>query len=266
VVTTVGGGPTLVVDLGGTRVKAAVVDDGGSVGPPVVEPTPYPLDPGTLVGLVDGLAASLGRPAPVTLGFPGFVRGGRVITAPHFVTERGPGSPVRDDLVAAWDGAPLAGELEAALGCPALVANDAALHGAAVVEGRGLELVVTLGTGVGVALFSDGWLCPHLELAHHPLAGDETYNEHLGDAARRAVGDHAWGERVRAALVVLERLLRHDHLWLGGGNAERAGVADSERVTRIDPLAALAGGARLWSLPGVVGVAGPGADRRRSPC
>ena len=54
-------------------------------------------------------------------------------------------------------------------------------------EGAGLELVITLGTGLGSALFHEGHLAPHLELAHHPFRDGETYNEQVGERARKTM-------------------------------------------------------------------------------
>src|SRR5579884_45729 len=162
---------TLAVDIGGTGIKASVLGpDGTALADRVRVPTTYPMGPAKLVEVVGGLTGRLPAFERVSAGFPGVVRKGLVLTAPHFVTEKGPGSRVSADLQKQWQGFDLAGPLAARLSAPTRVANDADLQGAAVVTGRGLEMVVTLGTGVGTALFMDGRLAPHLELAHHPLA------------------------------------------------------------------------------------------------
>ncbi|MGH9046302.1 MAG: ROK family protein, partial [Acidimicrobiales bacterium] len=155
---------TLAIDIGGTGLKASVLDGAGAmVADRVRVPTKYPLPPDGDGGLVATLT-KLVQPLPgsdrVSAGFPGMVRGGHVLSAPHFVTESGPGSKVDADLAKAWDRFDLAGALSAALGKPTKVANDADVQGAAVVQGKGLELVVTLGTGFGTALFMDGGLLP----------------------------------------------------------------------------------------------------------
>ena len=61
--------------------------------------------------------------------------------------------------------------------------NDADVQGFGAISGKGVELVVTLGTGFGSALFLDGKLVPNLEVAHHPFHRGKTYEEHLGSAA-----------------------------------------------------------------------------------
>jgi polyphosphate glucokinase len=182
----------------------------------------------------------------VSVGFPGVVRRGRVLTAPHFVTKSGPGSAVVKELVAKWRGFDLASELSASLGLPVRVANDADLQGWAVVSGKGLEMVVTLGTGVGTALFFDGKLAPHLELAHHPFRKGETYNEQLGDAVLQKIGTGKWRKRVLEAIANFQSLVNYDHLYLGGGNARHmAGHIDAS-VTIVDNVAGIIGGIKLW--------------------
>ncbi len=60
--------------------------------------------------------------------------------------------------------------------------NDAEVQGLGIIVGQGLEVVLTLGTGLGSAMFSNGGPTPHLELAHHPIRKDETYNDYVGNA------------------------------------------------------------------------------------
>jgi polyphosphate glucokinase len=114
------------------------------------------------------------------------------------------------------------------------------------VTGDGLELVVTLGTGVGTGLFYRGRLCPHLELAQHPFKANKTYNEYLGEAAREKVGNHKWNGRVRLMIETLHTLVDPDHLYLGGGNAVRVKGDLPAGVSLIDNAAGILGGVRLW--------------------
>ncbi|MGH9074691.1 MAG: ROK family protein, partial [Acidimicrobiales bacterium] len=169
-----------------------------------------------------------------------------VITAPHFVTKHGPGTKADKSLVRAWTGFDLARALSQALGKPTRVANDADLQGAAVISGKGLELVVTLGTGVGTGLFWQGHIAPHLEIAQHPLAKGETYNERLGEAARKEAGNKRWRKRVLSALDTLHTLINYDHLYIGGGNSERLRGHVGEGVTIVDNDAGILGGIKLW--------------------
>ncbi|MHB8594108.1 MAG: ROK family protein [Acidimicrobiales bacterium] len=238
---------TLAIDIGGTGLKASVLDAAGAmVADRVLVKTTYPAPPATLVERLAALAAPLPAFDRVSAGFPGMVRGGRVLSAPHFVTVGGPGTDVDDALVEQWASFDLAGALAARLGKPTRVANDADLQGAAVVSGSGLELVVTLGTGVGTAFFYDGELLPHLELAHHPLHKGETYNEQLGERARKAIGNARWNKRVGRALSILRALSFFDHCYIGGGNAKRIDADLAPDVTTVDNSAGILGGIKLW--------------------
>jgi polyphosphate glucokinase len=180
------------------------------------------------------------------------VRNGLILSAPHFVTKNGPGTAIDEKLVAAWSKFDLATALSNALGKPTKVANDADIQGAAVVKGQGLEVVITLGTGFGSALFMDGHLMPHLELAHQPFRKDETYNDQLGELARKNKGDEAWNKRVREAMANVDELFFFDHLYIGGGNARRINRdelgAILERITIVDNTAGILGGIKLWEV------------------
>lgn len=238
---------TLAIDVGGTGLKASVLDaDGKLIADRVRVPTPYPCPPEHLVEQLASLVAPLPAYERVSVGFPGVVRKGRVLTAPHFVTAAGPGTEVVSKLVAAWSGFDLEGALTARLGRPVRTANDADLQGLDVVAGDGLEFVVTLGTGVGTALFLDGVLAPHLELAHHPFRKGETYNEQLGDAALKRIGTKKWRRRVDRAIVNFSVLLNYDRLYVGGGNSRLLVGHLDPAITIVDNLAGILGGIKLW--------------------
>jgi polyphosphate glucokinase len=239
---------TLAVDIGGTGLKASVLDaDGAMVADRVKVPTTYPMPPDKLVSMVTKLVAPLPAAERGTVGFPGMVRDGHVLSAPHFSTRGGPGSPVDDDLKRLWWRFDLATALTGAFGLPIKVANDADIQGAAVIGGHGLELVITLGTGFGTGLFYDGKLMPHLEIAHQPFRKGETYNDQLGEAARKEVGEERWSKRVYRAIVNLRAMTYFDHLYIGGGNSrrlKREGLDDD--VTIVDNAAGILGGIKLW--------------------
>jgi polyphosphate glucokinase len=245
---------TLAIDIGGTGLKASVLDAAGTmVADRVRVPTTYPLAPDGNGGLVErlaGLVEKLPEADRVSAGFPGMVRGGVILSAAHFVTKTGPGSDVDPDLVREWDHFDLADALQRTTGKPTRVANDADVQGLAVVEGAGLELVVTLGTGFGTAHFLDGALMPHLEIAHQPFRKGETYNGQVGELARKEVGDERWNRRVVKAIDTMAELFFYDHLYLGGGNAKRVsrdGLGDRlERITIVDNRAGILGGIKLW--------------------
>jgi len=233
--------------IGGTGLKASVLDaHGAMVADRVLVKTTYPCPPTKLVDDLTALVAPLPPADRVSVGFPGMMRKGHVLSAPHFVTEAGPGTKVVDDLVTQWDHFDLAGALKKRLGKPTKVANDADLQGAAVVSGKGLELVVTLGTGVGTALFYDGRLLPHLEFAHHPFRKGETYNEQLGDATRKEIGNGRWNKRVRRAVDTLRALTFFDHCYIGGGNSKHLTGDLADDVSTVDNTAGILGGIKLW--------------------
>ena len=245
---------TLAIDIGGTGLKASVLDgSGGMVAPRVRTATTYPLPPSgdrSLLTKLGKLVAKLPEADRVSAGFPGMVRNGVVLSAPHFVTKGGPGTDLDPTLEAAWHRFDLAGALRTMTGKAARVANDADVQGLAVVTGTGLELVVTLGTGFGTALFLDGSLMPHLEIAHQPFRKGETYNEQLGERTRKDIGEQRWTRRVARAVTNLDGLFFFDHLFIGGGNAHRVDLSDlgdvASRVTLVDNTAGILGGIKLW--------------------
>jgi len=201
----------LVVDVGGSGLKATVLDTAGdSVHERVRVDTTYPCPPDKLVADLVELVDRLPAYERVSVGFPGVVRRGRVITAPHFVTKHGPGTKVDRNLESQWDHFDLAAALAARFDAPVRVANDADVQGAGVITGDGLELVLTLGTGLGSAVFRDGRLALHLELAHHPAIKRSSYNDYVGDRARQKLGEKHWNRRVRKALVALDALVVPD--------------------------------------------------------
>jgi polyphosphate glucokinase len=242
---------TLAIDVGGTGLKASVLSKTGDmVADRVKVATVYPMSPDALVAALTTLVAPLPEADRVSCGFPGMVRSGHVLSAPHFVTKKGPGTPVDPDLFKAWSDFDLATALQTSLGKPTKVANDADVQGAAVVQGKGLELVITLGTGFGSAVFMDGQLLPHLELAHQPFRQGSTYNDELGEAARKKIGDGHWNRRVRKAIANMDGLFFFDHLYIGGGNGQRVNRKDLgdvlERITVVDNTAGILGGIKLW--------------------
>lgn len=245
---------TLAIDIGGTGLKASVLNAAGAMlADRVRVPTTYPMPPSGdkgMLGRLEKLISPLPPADRVSVGFPGMVRSGVVLSAPHFVTKTGPGSDVDPELADAWHRFDLAHALQEATGKPTRVANDADVQGLAVVRGVGLELVITLGTGFGTALFLNGALMPHLEIAHQPFRKGETYNDQLGERARKDIGDERWNRRVGKAIVNLDGLFFFDHLYVGGGNARRVErdelATRSDRITLVDNTAGILGGIKLW--------------------
>ena len=259
---------TLSIDVGGTGIKASILDPDGKMECDRVRvETPYPLSPQKLVLEIQKLISELPPFDRVSVGFPGMVRDDRILSAPHFISPSGPAGRPEPKLVRAWNRFDLAEALEEVTGRPTKVANDADLQGAAVVDGKGFEVVVTLGTGVGTAFFLDGILLPHFEFSHTPLSKGGTYNDVLGEAARKKVGNKKWEKRVRRAIDVMRALTFFDHCFIGGGNSSRLGPDLPEGVTIVDNTAGILGGIKLWERTEVMASAraavlrGPGRSR-----
>jgi polyphosphate glucokinase len=175
------------------------------------------------------------------------VRAGRVLSAPHFISPTGPGGKPSPELEEVWADFQLQEALASALGKPCRVANDADVQGAELVKGEGLEFVITLGTGVGTAMFWLGKLAPHIELAHHPLGkGGRSYNEILGEAARQKVGNKKWNARVASMLAIVKALVFYDHCYIGGGNSTKVKIDLPPDVSLASNRAGILGGIRLW--------------------
>lgn len=228
------GPKTLAIDIGGTGLKASVLDETGKM---IVEhvrvPTPKPCPPAVLLGTLAKLTAPLPPYDRISLGFPGVIRRGHVITAPHFEAKD-------------WSGYPLEEAASRRFDKPARLLNDAEVQGLGIIKGRGLEVVLTLGTGVGSAVFIEGALTPHLELAHHPIHKDETYNDYVGNAARKALSGKKWNSRVLRMIEIVRELLNYDVLYIGGGNAASIVVPLPDNVSIASNDAGITGGIRLW--------------------
>ena len=238
---------TLAIDIGGTGLKAVTLDAKGTM---LIDrlrvPTPYPLPPRRLIKELRALVGPVDGYDRISVGFPGMVRNGRVLTSPHLVLSDGPGSKVDPDSLKAWSSFDLASALTRAFGKPARVVNDADLQGLDVATGKGLEVVLTLGTGFGTAVLNNGQLLPHMEFSQHPLRKGDNYDEQIGDVALRKVGKKKWNKRVRKAIAALDAVFEYDHLYIGGGNSKNLRGDLGERITIIDTDAGLLGGIRLW--------------------
>ncbi len=244
---------TLAVDCGGGGIKASVLDAAGTLRAPAIRvPTPYPLPPERLLSTIGEIAASLPPAERATVGMPGMIRHGVVVATPHYVTRTGPHSRVLPELVEAWSGFDMEAAVTRTLGVPALVLNDAEVHGAGVVAGSGLELVLTVGTGLGSALFDGGALAPHLELSHAPVRWGTSYDTYIGEVERARLGDALWSRRVRRVVDGLRPVFLWDRLYLGGGNARRLSPQVLARlgddVVVVPNSAGIVGGVRAWTL------------------
>ncbi|MBI1346009.1 ROK family protein [bacterium] len=226
---------TLAVDIGGTGIKVLVLDEAGE---PLSErsrrPTAHPATPAAMIETIVAMAQEQPHYHRVSVGFPGVVQHGVVKTAPN--------------LDQSWEGYDAGRELADRLGQPVRLCNDADMQGFGAIHGEGLEMVITLGTGMGSALFVDGILVPNLELAHHPFAEGKTYEEWLGNKSLESLGETAWKDWLDRAVAQMRHTFNFDVLYLGGGNSR---LLDSETMPNdvriVDNIAGLLGGIALWT-------------------
>lgn len=223
---------TLTIDIGGSGIKVMVLDDQGN---PLTDrdrvDTPEPPTPEAVLAAIDGLAHGKAFDR-VSVGFPGVVKAGTTLTAVN--------------LHPSWIQFDLGTALSKQLNKPVRVLNDADMQGFGAISGHGVELVITLGTGLGSGLFLNGRLVPNLEMGHHPFRKGETYEQQLGRAAYDAIGKKRWNSRLKKAIATLEHLFNYDWLYLGGGNAKKVELDLPANVKVIPNVAGLLGGIALW--------------------
>lgn len=231
--TTAAGTRTLAIDIGGTGLKALVLGpEGSALTERVRVATPHPATPDAVLRALWSLIEPLGEFDRVSVGFPGIVVDGLIRTAPN--------------LHGDWKGFDLGKALAEGLRRPVRVLNDAGVQGYAVIEGKGLEMVVTLGTGLGCALYIDGRYVPNLELAHHPFGGGKTYEQYVGAKAMKKIGRKKWNKRVRKLIEQVLPVWNPRKLYLGGGNAKHLRIALPPNVSITPNIAGLLGGVALW--------------------
>ncbi|SFK89751.1 ROK family protein [Methylocapsa palsarum] len=225
---------TLAIDIGGSHLKAAILDESGAMSSgPVRVKTPKPATPEAIVATLMRVTHRLGQFDRVSIGFPGVVRTNFILTAPNLGTK-------------AWRDFRLGAVMTSNLGKPVRVLNDASIQGLGVITGCGLECVLTMGTGMGFALFQDGEIAPHLELSQHPIRTHTTYDDHVGKAALERIGRRRWNKRIGKIISVLETVVNYDTLFIGGGNAKLIDIALPANVKLASNAAGITGGLRLW--------------------
>jgi predicted NBD/HSP70 family sugar kinase len=214
----------LVIDVGGTHVK--VLATGRKA--PVKIPSGPRMTARRMVRAVLTATADWSYDA-VSIGYPGVVMHGRIITEPW-------------NLGRGWSGF----DFEKAFGRPVKVINDAAMQALGSYKG-GHMLFLGFGTGLGSALIVDGILEP-MELAHLPYKKGRSYEDYVGDAGRKRAGRKKWARHVLDVIAQLKNALEADAVVLGGGNARRLKQVELPRGVRIGSNDnAFAGGFRLWA-------------------
>ncbi len=224
---------TLAVDIGGSGIKVMVLDlEGNPLSDRHRLKTPDPAKPDKVIETILTLAKEQEYDR-ISVGFPGVVQNGIIKTAVNL-----------DDDWLQYD---LATSLTQLLGKPVKVANDADIQGFGAISGIGVELVLTLGTGFGSALFVNGKLVPNLEMGHHPFRKGETYEEQLGRAALEKQGVKKWNTRLEKAIANLAHLFNYDVLYIGGGETKNINFDLPSNAKVIPNVTGLLGGIRLWT-------------------
>lgn len=223
----------LSIDIGGTHIKTAVLNSNGKLLTDYTKlPTPDPATPDAVLSTIVQLTKDLSFDA-VSAGFPGYVKHGIVYTAPNLGTEN-------------WAHFAIEKMLSKTLLKPARVVNDADMQGLGLVSGRGIEMVITLGTGCGTALFNNGVLMPHLELSHHPIKDGKDYDAIVGAKALAKHGKKRWNKNLELILFVLKTVVNYDTLYIGGGNAKKINFDLDDNIKIVTNLEGIDGGAKLW--------------------
>lgn len=224
---------TLAVDIGGSGIKVMVLDTEGN---PLSDrqrlKTPNPATPEKVIDTILTLAKEQEYDR-ISVGFPGVVQNGVIKTAVN----------LHDD----WLQYDLATSLSQLLSRPVKVANDADIQGLGAISGNGVELVITLGTGFGSALFVQGKLVPNLEMGHHPFRKRETYEEQLGRAALDKHGARKWNLRLEKAIACLDHLFNYDTLYIGGGETKQIKLDLPANAKIVPNVTGLLGGIKLWT-------------------
>jgi polyphosphate glucokinase len=224
----------LSIDIGGSRIKGTILDISGNMLMDYQRlSTPKFAGPENVIQGIVELTKKLKGFTKVSVGFPGYVRGGIVYTAPNLGTNK-------------WRKFHFSQGLAETLKKPVRVVNDADLQGLGVSMGKGLEMVVTLGTGFGTAFLMEGTLLPHLEIGQHPFTRKKTYDQFIGNNAMEDIGPEKWNKRLAKVMAVLKTVFNYDHLFISGGNAKKITLHLDKNVTLVTNIDGIKGGAKLW--------------------
>lgn len=233
------------VDIGGSGIKGAAVETktGALLEERYRLATPQPSTPEAVADVVGQVARHFKWRGPIGCGFPAVVQHGVTLTAANVDT--------------AWIGTNAAALFKRATGCQVVVLNDADAAGIAEMKfgagkgQRGLVLIVTIGTGLGTALFIDGRLVPNTELGHIELRGEDA-EVWASDAARqrKELSWEAWASYFNAYLLALERLIWPELIILGGGASKKYTLFSSALTVQAKVIPA-----QLRNEAGIVGAA-----------
>lgn len=208
------------IDIGGTGIKAAPVDIDKGV---LLEErlrleTPQPPTPRAMLEVIGQLIEHWEWKGKIGCGFPGVLKHGEVHTAANLSKQ--------------WVGINLADQIKKISSCEAVVINDADSAGLAEMKfgagkqynkhGGGVVIMVTLGTGIGTALFVDGHLVHNTELGHIEIDGKDAEKRAAASVReRKKLSWKKWGHRVNTYLQTMEKLLSPDLFIIGGGVSKK---------------------------------------------
>lgn len=233
------------IDIGGSGIKGAPVDTvtGELIEPRFRLPTPSPAKPQPVAETVGKVADHFDWNGRLGIGFPGVVRRGTTWSAAN----------IHDD----WIGLNAAKYIKKITKRKACVINDADAAGLAEMafgagKGRkGVVMLVTIGTGLGIALFTDGYLLPNCEMGHLEMDGVDA-EWYASDAARKRerLSWKQWGKRFNLYLVTMERLLSPDLIILGGGTSKKFDLYKSYLTVQAEVVPA-----QMLNEAGIIGAA-----------
>ena len=205
------------IDVGGTGLKAAPVNinTGELLHERARVLTPHPATPEAVAKELAGLAAQFDWNGPIGVGFPSIMKNGVALTAAN--------------IDKSWIGKNVEELLKKAICGPVNVINDADAAGLAEVEhgaakdDKGLVMMITVGTGIGSALFDNGVLVPNTELGHVYMPNGVKAEKYTSNVVRKNLdlSWEEWGKRFNEYLVYLERLFSPDVFILGGGTSKK---------------------------------------------
>jgi polyphosphate glucokinase len=234
------------IDIGGTGIKAAIVETttGELIGERTRVATPQPATPEAVGNVLKSVVESHQWTGPVGMGFPAAIQHGIARTA--------------SNVDKSFIGLPIAEYFSKQTGCAIYMANDADVAGLAEMrfgagkDNPGVVLIVTIGTGLGTALFSEGYLMPNTELGHVFLENGVEAERYASEAVRvtKDLKWKEWGERFNLYLTTMESLLWPDLIVLGGGVSEKLHKFSPMITTKAEVVAA-----SFLNQAGIVGAA-----------
>lgn len=233
------------IDIGGTGIKGAIVDTtrGELVSERLRLLTPKPATPQAITSTVHELVKQFDWQGPIGCGFPATVQHGIARTAAN--------------IDKSWVNTDAATLFSTATQCPCYVVNDADAAGVAEMkfgagkDNKGVVILITIGTGLGSAVFTHGHLLPNTELGHLQLEG--MVAEHYASASAKEINELSWkkwGKRFNQYLQRVEFLLSPDLIILGGGASKKFEKYKAKLLTRAPIIPA-----QSLNQAGIVGAA-----------